>query len=384
MRLAIFDTFSGAAGDMIISVLTGTSLSQKDLYRIVDDLNLSINVRVEDVIEKGIKANKLVVVDDAKAERTYQEVIRLINSSSLPEKVKKESSEIFRKIAQAEGKIHGREYQKAVFHEVGSDDAIFDVVASVTGILRLKDQGYSFYTTPIRLGSGSVDIHHGRYPVPAPATVEILKGSHLEVLMEGEGEIFTPTAAAILSHFCQGCFRQPFKVENVVYGAGSKELLRQPNVLRLITGKAVEHDSVVVLETLIDDTTGEIVAHAMEKIGEDVLDVSAIPATGKKGRPAVILRAIVEFSKSEEVGEKIITETGSLGVRIYPVYHRLAAYREIKEFDVEIDQKSFKIRVKESGNLLKPEFEDVKRISETLNIPLIIAYRKVLQQLGEH
>lgn len=382
MRVVIFDTFSGAGGDMIVSVLIGTALNENELYRIADEFNLNINIRVENIVEKGINARR-TVVEDKKLERTYTEVTNLISSSQLPENVKRESNKIFEKMARAEGKVHGREYQNAVFHEVGSDDAIFDVVCAVTGLLRLKEEGFSFYTTPIRLGSGSVDIHHGKYPVPAPATVEILKNSKLEVLMEGEGELFTPTAAAILSHFCEGTFRQPFKVEDVVYGAGSRELSQKPNVLRLMTGKVMGHDSVVVLETLVDDISGELVAHAMEKIGEDVLDVSAIPATGKKGRPAVILRAIVEFSKSEEVGEKIISETGSLGVRVYPVYHRLAAHREMKEVELEIDQARFKVRVKESGQLLKPEFEDVKRISETLNIPLIVAYRKVLQQLGE-
>lgn len=383
MRVAIFDTFSGAGGDMIVSVLTGTALNENELHRIAGELNLNINIRVENIIKKGISARRTVVTDEKRMERSFTEVIDIINSSQLPEDVKRESNKIFEKMARAEGEIHGREYEKAVFHEVGSDDAIFDVVASVTGLLRLKKEGYSFYTTPIRLGSGSVGIHHGKYPVPAPATVEILKGSRLEILMEGEGELFTPTAAAILSHFCEGTLRQPLKIEDVVYGAGSRELPQSPNVLRLMTGRVMEHDSVVVLETHIDDISGELVSHAMEKIGEDVLDISAIPATGKKGRPAVILRAIVEFSKSEEVGEKIISETGSLGVRIYPVYHRLAAKREVKEVEVEVNQKRFKVKVKESGQLLKPEFEDVKRISETLNIPLIVAYRKVLQQLGE-
>ncbi len=368
---------------MVVSVLIRTALNESELHSLADELNLNINIRVENIVGKGISATKTTVNDDKKVERSYEEVIELINSSQLPESVKRESNKIFEEMARAEGKVHGRDYQKAVFHEVGSDDAIFDVVASVTGLLRMREEGYSFYTTPVRLGSGSVDIHHGEYPVPAPATVELLKGSKLEVLMEGEGELFTPTAAAILSHFCEGSFRQPFKVENVVYGAGSRELERKPNVLRLITGKATEHDSVVVLETLIDDTSGELVAHAMEKVGEEVLDISAIPATGKKGRPAVILRAIVEFSKSEEVGEKIISETGSLGVRIYPVYHRLASHREVREVEVDLNQQKFRVRVKESGQLLKPEFEDVKRISETLNIPLIVAYRKVLQQLGE-
>jgi hypothetical protein len=298
----------------------------------------------------------------------------------LDEEIKKVSNEIFRRIAVAEGRIHGREYKNAVFHEVGSDDAIFDVVSSVTGILRLKNSGYSFYSTPVRLGSGFIEMRHGKYPVPAPATLEILRDSNLEVLLEGEGELLTPTAAAILSHFCNGTFRQPFKVENITYGAGSMETAC-PNVLRLILGKALFHDGVVLLETNVDDVSGEVIAHAMEKLGEKALDVSAIPATGKKGRPALILRVISEFSKAEEVAESIITETGSLGVRIYPIYHRLIAPRELEKVQIEIEGKKFTIGIKRSGRLLKPEFEDVKRVSNELNIPLIVAYRRILERL---
>ncbi|HID42835.1 MAG TPA: nickel pincer cofactor biosynthesis protein LarC [Archaeoglobaceae archaeon] len=381
MKISIFDPFNGAGGDMIVSALTGLSLTGNDLMKIIDNLRLNICVEVKEVIDKGISATK-VVIEGEQVERTFDEVIELINSSRIDGSVKKESKEIFRKIAEAEGKVHGRDYKKAVFHEVGSDDAIFDVVSSVTGILRLKNSGYSFYSTPVRLGEGFVEIKHGKYPVPAPATLEILKNANIEVVLGGEGELFTPTAAAILSHFCNGTFRQPFMVEDVRYGAGSKET-SSPNVLRLILGKTVSHDSVVLLETLVDDISGEVIAHAIEKLGEIALDVSATPVTGKKGRPAIIFRAITDFSKAEEVGEKMISETGSLGVRVYPVYHRIVAPRGIEKVKLKIENREFTVGIKKSGELLKPEFEDVKKVSETLDLPLVVAYRKILENLGE-
>jgi hypothetical protein len=381
MRIVIFDVFNGAGGDMIVGSLIGISLTRDDLLDVVDRLSLKIEIDVEEESVKGIMAKKLTVKSE-RTERTYKEVINIIENSKMDEEVIKASKDIFTIIAKAEGKIHGRNYRDSVFHEVGSDDAIFDIVSAVKGIIRLKNDGYSFYSTPVRLGEGFIEIKHGKYPVPAPATLEILSNSSLEVILGGEGELFTPTAAAILSYFCKGVYRHPFKVERVSYGAGTRET-SLPNVLRLIVGRTLSHDSVVLLETLIDDTSGEIIAHAIEKIGEVALDVSATPVTGKKGRPGIILRAISDFLRAEEVAERIISETGSLGVRIYPVYHRLIAPRELKSVDVEIHGEKFQVRVKKSGLLLKPEFEDVKRIAESLEMPLVVVYRKILERIGE-
>jgi len=399
MKIAIFDAFNGAGGDMIVSSLLNISIDNKDLKSIIGSLNLNIDFKVEDVIEQGISAKRIKITGGHK-KRKYSEVIDLIDSSNLEERVKEEVKKIFKRMAVAEGKIHGREYKKAIFHEIGSDDAIFDISASVTGILRLIDAGYSIYTTPVMLGTGFIDIQHGKYPVPSPATLEISRDSNLEVLWGGKGELFTPTAAAILSHFSEGEFFQPFKIDNVSYGSGSriKENVKKisssqneqliiksevPNVLRLILGEKKGHDSIVVLETIIDDTTGEIISHAMEEISKKALDVTAIQAIGKKGRPATILKVITESSKAEEIGEKIISETGSLGVRVYPVHHRITANRVIKEIQIEINGEKFLVRVKKAGNLLKPEFEDVKKISKSLDKPLIVIYRKVLERIGE-
>jgi uncharacterized protein (TIGR00299 family) protein len=384
MRIAIFDAFSGAGGNMIISTLLGISLNEEDLSRIIKNLGLNVSFAVENVINHGIQA-KRVVVECEQVDRRFEDVVSLIKSSPLEDEVKKESVSIFERIAKAEGKIHGRDFRRAVFHEVGSDDAIFDVVASVTGILRLKKIGYRFFTTPIRLGEGFIEMHHGRYKVPAPATLEILKNSKLEVVFGGEGELLTPTAAAILSHFCEGTFRQPFIVEDVSYGAGSRETA-EPNILRLILGRSSMHDSVAVLETLVDDASGEIIGYAMEKIAEKALDVSAMPAIGKKGRPAVLIRAVAKFSHAEEVARAIMNETGSIGVRIIPVYHRMVAPREEKEITMELFGKEFKIRVKKSNadvKIIKPEFKDVKKVAEELNMPITAVYREICKKLGE-
>lgn len=402
MKIVIFDAFNGAGGDMIVSSLLNTTIDEEDLKSIIGRLNLNIGFKVLEVVEQGISAKRIQISSGYK-KRKYSEVVDLIDSSDLERRVKEESKGIFKSMALAEGEIHGRDYKKAVFHEIGSDDAIFDVSASVTGILRLIDAGYSIYTTPIRLGTGFINIKHGKYPIPSPATLEIVKGSKLNVLWSGEGELFTPTAAAILSHFSKGEFLQPFQIENISYGSGSgfgedkNEITnttrktnhshtskpKTPNVLRLILGEKKGHDSIVVLETIIDDTTGEIISHAMDMVGKEVLDITAIPAIGKKGRPATILKVITESDRSEEIGRKIISETGSLGVRVYPVHHRIIADRAIKEANLEIDGKVFSVRVKKAGNLLKPEFEDVKKISESLKKPLIVTYRIVLEKIGE-
>ena len=186
MRVAIFDAFNGAGGDMIISTLIGTSLWNDDLDNIIENLGLNVSFTIKNVIVKGIHA-KRVVVEGERVDRRFEEVVAIVKSSPLDEEVKRESIAIFERIAKAEGKIHGKDFRKAVFHEVGSDDAIFDVVASVTGILRLKREGYRFFATPIRLGSGFIEMHHGRYAVPAPATLEILSNSSLEVVCGEKG-----------------------------------------------------------------------------------------------------------------------------------------------------------------------------------------------------
>ncbi len=375
MKVAIFDAFNGASGNMIISSLLGISLSEDDLRETIDALKLNISFRVEEVKKRGVSA-KRVVVDEVKAERSFYEVIKLIEEAKIEPRVKEDAKKIFEKIAVAEGAVHGRDYKRAVFHEIGSDDAIFDVVCSAKGIRRLIETGYRFFAGPIRLGSGFVNTNHGKYPVPAPAVLEILKNSKLEVVFDGEKELLTPTASAILSHYCEGVFRFPLRVEKISYGAGDYET-EVPNVLRLILGFSELSDSIVVLETLVDDLSSEEIGYAIEKLRAENIDVVAIPVIGKKSRPAIKIEVLTKFEKAEESAMQLMRDTGSLGVRMIPVYHRMISERELEEREVEINGKKFRVRFKVSKTIgrIKPEFEDVSRIARDLNIPIYRVYR---------
>ena len=386
MKVAIFDAFNGAGGDMIVASLLGLSLKEEDLYRISGELGLKLEIGIRDVNVKGIKAKK-VEVSDSKIERSYKEVVEILENSDLDENIKKDAKNIFKILAMAEGDIHGYEYENAVFHEIGSDDAIFDIVCAVTGIRRLIEQGYSFFVNPIRIGSGFVDISHGKYPVPAPATLQILKNSNLEVIFDGEGELLTPTAAAIFSYYCKKALKIPVEVEGIYYGAGSKET-EVPNVLRLIVGNANFHDSIVILETNLDDVSGEILGYAFEKMQrvEGVLDVSVIHSFGKKSRPSILLRVIAKIEKAEEVCREIMRLTGTLGVRVIPVYHRIVAKRLEENVKVELGGKTFSVKIKRSEpsfHHIKPDFEDVVKIAEELNRPVIEVYREILARLED-
>ncbi|MEM4156441.1 MAG: nickel pincer cofactor biosynthesis protein LarC, partial [Archaeoglobaceae archaeon] len=260
--------------------------------------------------------------------------------------------------------------------EIGSDDAIFDVVCSAKGIRRLMSEGYRLFASPIRLGSGFVETSHGKYPVPAPAVLEILKSSKLEVIFGGEKELLTPTASAILAHYCEGVFKYPLKVEKVSYGAGSYET-EAPNVLRLILGFSEISDSIAVIETLVDDLSGEEIGYAVEKLRAENLDAIAIPVIAKKSRPAIKIEVLTKLENAEETAVQLMRETGSLGVRIIPIYHRMIAERAMEEREIEIFGKKFKVRFKISKLLgtTKPEFEDVAKIAKELNLPIYKVYK---------
>jgi len=381
MRVAIFDPFSGASGNMIVGSMVGITLSESDLEDVVKRLNLDIEFKVREVNKKGISA-KYVEVRERGNPRKFKEIVELIKNSKLDNNVKEESLKIFERLARAEGKIHGRDYEKAFFHELGSDDAVFDIVSATIGILRLKERRYRIFTTPVRVGGGFIEIDHGRYPIPTPATLEVLKGSKVEIAFGGEGVLLTPTGAAILSHFSEGNPNFTFEVEEVSYGAGKMDL-EIPNVLRLILGVSQDSDGITILETTIDDMSGEHLSYALKKIAEKCYDVNLIQAMGKKGRPCYILKAITDFGRSDIVAEEILKHTTSIGVRIYPIYHRVKARRRIDNVNVLINGKRYSVRVKISDYNVKPEFEDIVKIAEETGMSLKEIVRRVERELDE-
>ncbi len=375
MKVAIFDAFNGASGDMILASLIGVALREEDLRRVVQAFSLEIDFDVKEVMKRGIVAKRVEVREKYK-ERSFPEILELLERSDFDAEVKEDAKKIFEILARAEGAIHGRDYRSAKFHEVGSDDAIFDIVCSAIGIRKLLSLGYRIFANPIRLGGGFVKITHGTFPVPSPAVLEILRNSKLEVIFDGQGELLTPTATAILGYYCEGVFRYPLRIEKISYGAGRYET-EVPNVLRLILGFSELTDSIAILETLVDDLSGEELGFALERLREINLDVFAIPVMGKKSRNATLIKIITKLENAEEMALKLMKETGSLGVRIIPVYHRMIADREIEEREVSIGDRKFKVKFKVSRALetKKPEFEDVAKIAKELDLPIFKVYR---------
>jgi len=384
MKVAIFDAFNGASGDMILASMLGVAINEKEIEEVVRELSLDVEFEISEKKVRGIHAKRVIVKEHGEG-RSFREVLELIENSKLDFNVKRNAISVFQLLALAEGSVHNRDYREAVFHEVGSDDAVFDVVCCVKAFENLKALGYRFYVANLRTGSGFVEFSHGKYPVPVPAVVEILKRSELEVILDGEGELLTPTGAAILAHYCKKFPNLPIQVKEVSYGAGSRET-EVPNVLRLILGYAASHDSVAVIESNVDDVSGEIVGYAVKKLLEnkDVLDVAVIPALGKKMRMTSIFKVIAPMQRAEEVAKELMELTGTLGVRIIPVHHRLVSDRVEESVRVEIGGKEFSIRVKKSFpgfEHLKPEFEDLEKVAEATGLPLLLVYREVLKNI---
>jgi len=385
LKVAIFDCFSGASGDMIVSSLLGITLEESDLREIIKEFDLKIDFEIRRVNKSGIIANQLIVTEE-KVRRRYREIEDMLKSSEKFRTVSNYAVGIFKKLAIAEAGVHGYEdYREAHFHQIGSDDAIFDILSATLGILRLREKGYRIFTTPINLGRGKVKTSHGVYPVPPPAVVEVLRNSKLKVYFGEGGELLTPTGAGILAYFSEGDIKNPFSVERVSYGAGLRDL-SEPNVLRLILGKCEIHDRIVVLETNIDDISGELIGNAILRLSENCLDVVAIPYFGKKNRPGYIIKAICKEEDVDKVSGIIMEETNSLGVRVIPVHHRVKAYRESEVVRVRVEGREFGIRVKLSlsgKEVLKPEFDDVKKIAEELDLPLPLVYSKVMREIED-
>ncbi len=267
MRIAYFDCFSGASGDMILGSLIDAGLSPYLLRGVLKRLEIhDIRLRVKKVLKSGISATQ-VIVESRKEERSHRylkELLRIIEKSSLETHTKKKSKEIFERIALAEAKIHQKPIDDVHFHELGGLDSVVDIVGSVWGLEQLEIE--QIYVSKINVGTGFVRCEHGLLPVPAPATLYLMEGK--PIYSSGvERELLTPTGAAILTSLGLEFGPMPFmKVEKIGYGAGRDEL-SHPNVLRLIIGTSVsnsEREKVLVIETNIDDMNPQFYDFVME------------------------------------------------------------------------------------------------------------------------
>jgi len=375
MTFAYFDCFSGISGDMTLGALVDAGVSIDALRTELARLDLSgYQISSEKVKRSGIVATKVHVTIDRKDQhaRHLTDIMRIIEGSSLPPAVKKKSTYIFQRLAEAEARVHGTTPDKIHFHEVGAVDAIVDIVGSVIGIELL---GVSqIMASAINVGSGTVRTAHGILPVPAPATTELLTNIPM-YQSSTQFELTTPTGAAIISTLGSSFGTLPaMKVDRTAYGAGDQDFPGQPNVLRLMIGEAMpvyEEDTSIVIETNIDDLNPQVYDHLIGKLMElGAQDAYLTPIVMKKGRPAVLLSVLTDRSRSEVMLDTIFRETTSIGVRVREV-NRKKLDREIREIDTIYGR--VKVKISKRGNevlTVTPEYEDCRRIAEEKKVPL--------------
>jgi uncharacterized protein (TIGR00299 family) protein len=387
MRIVYGDLIGGASGDMFVAALLDLGLPLETLKSGLKKIpSLKFRLAVSTKKLHAIRATRFQVHAGKKEpERTWAEIRRLIDGSSLEPAVKKRAIEIFARLAEAEGKIHGVSPGRVRFHEIGATDSIVDIVSATIGIHDLKIE--AFYFSRIPLGRGVTRSRHGPLPLPGPATLELLKGLPVEFI-DLDGETVTPTAAALIATLGSRFNETPqMTVEKIGYGAGAKEFSDRPNVLRLVLGEdsaAWERDEMVVIETNIDDMNPEFYDYALDRLfAAGARDVSLSPIQMKKNRPATLLRIIAEPALREKLAGIIFRETSTIGLRYYPV-KRVTLKRAAARVKTKFGTIKVKVIAAPDGTKRStPEYEDLKRIAAAKRIPLKILYDEVVKNFNK-
>lgn len=386
-RVAYFDCFSGCSGDMVLGALIDAGLSLEILKKGLNSLGVhGYKLSAEKVKRSTIAATKFIVTINETQDqpsRSLEDIFMLIRDSELPEKVKNTAIAIFQQLGEAESSVHEVPLEKVCFHEIGAVDSIIDIVGVAFGLDALKIE--RFYSSPLPLGSGSISTAHGILPVPAPATLRLIAMSNAPIAdlpkqSQPQSELVTPTGAAIVTTLAS--FRRPdMTIEEVGYGAGTRDFESWPNVLRVWLGEGigpVGSEDLILLETSIDDMSPEICGYLMEKLfSMQAVDAWFTPIQMKKNRPAVMLSVLAPGHAESDLTQTIMRETSTLGIRVSPVCRRVAE-REIIGFDSTIGHAQVKVK-RFKGNVLSihPEYEECRRIALERNIPLQEVYRVI-------
>jgi len=374
MKILLFDPFHGAAGDMIIGALLSLGADKES----VEDIMSSVVAKPDFKTVKRCGISALKVETNAKIiHRNLNQVMEIVENSAAPKDAIDMSKRVFERIERGETAVHGKITH---FHEVGADDAIADVLGACTAFLSLMPD--AVYIKPINLGDGYVMTEHGKMPVPAPATAIILMESGLKTISGNspkDGELCTPTGAALLSEFYQNNKFQPDgRILSVGYGAGTKDPKDAPNVLRaaIIESDTSCKDIVEILETNVDDVTGEVLAYTMQRImDEGARDISSIPLTMKKGRSGYLIRVICSTGDSDKFVRILSKELGTLGIRHMQAVHRSILKRTFEEVKISINDEIYTINVKigwieDKPANIKAEFEDARTCAQKTGLPV--------------
>jgi uncharacterized protein (TIGR00299 family) protein len=426
MRIAYLDCFAGISGDMFLGALIDAGVDPGILHQATAALNLNASLKIEKVDRSGISSTKVHVYEGAKlAEETHVHapddessdhqqththqhhpktqhehktghvhahphehapehthgrsltVIRdLINAATLPPAVKQTAIHTFELLGASEAKIHNVPIEKIHFHEVGAVDAIVDIVAVSAGIHALAIE--KWFSSPLNVGGGMVDCAHGRFPVPAPATADLLRGlptysAHIEK------ELVTPTGAALIRAIAPTFGPQPaMRVQQIGYGAGTRNPKDFPNVLRLSIGETNDatHAAVAILETAIDDLSPQILAYVTERaLALGALDVMSTAVQMKKGRLGTLLTILADDAQVPILEDLLLRETSTLGVRIH---HERRSCLDRAHTTVVTPYGEIRIKLgSRNGEVFNaaPEFEDCRTAAAKHNVPL-----KIVQQ----
>ena len=361
MRIAYFDCFSGVAGDMIIGALLDAGLPFDELKREISKIDISGYNLTENKVKKNhLAATKFSVeLKEKQPSRSPKQIRAIISDSGLDDDIKRKAIGIFNRLEEAEAKAHGEPVEKVHFHEVGAVDAIIDICGAVIG---LKLMGIErVHSSPLSLGRGTIGTEHGKMPVPAPATAELIKG--IPTVMTGiEAELTTPTGAAVLAETAEFSTPPQFITEKIGYGAGSRDLPELPNLLRVMIGEVsteLDADSITVLETNLDRATPETLGGLMDNLfSAGALDAYFTPVLMKKNRPGHLLTVLCDNDQKDKLGRIIFERGMTLGMRVRTV-SRMKLKRKTVQVDTSGGRVSVKVADLDGRSLIFPEYDDM-------------------------
>ncbi|HPG69672.1 MAG TPA: nickel pincer cofactor biosynthesis protein LarC [Candidatus Hydrogenedentes bacterium] len=385
MPSLFMDCFSGASGDMIVGALIDAGADFDAVRAGLLSLGVSgFDVSADKVDKHGIRATQFRVLEEEHhhhPHRHLRHVLEIIDKGDLPDTVKADSGAVFTRIAECEAAVHGTTPEKVHFHEVGAVDSIVDIVGAhlARHLLGVDD----VVSSPLAVGSGTVKCAHGVMPVPAPATALLLEGIP-SYAGEADGELTTPTGAALVSHWAREYGVMPMmKVAAVGYGSGTRDLPDRANVLRVFLGEFVEAlaatEPIVVVECNVDDMTPELLAPLLgDFLGAGARDVFLTPILGKKGRPAYLITVLCDEEKLSDIAAVFFRSSTTLGVRIR---HERRICLERTWEDVETAWGPVRVKAGRFGDetcRYAPEFDDCQAVAARASVSVLRVYQEAL------
>jgi len=401
MRTLYFDCFAGISGDMTLGALVGAGADARALKEQLALLDLAgYEIGFEEVDRSDINATRAVVrlMKEEHHHRHLADIHEIIRRSRLADAVKERATKIFARLAEAEARVHNVAVEGVHFHEVGAVDAIVDVVGACIGFDLLGVE--RFACSALHVGSGTVEMAHGRFPVPPPAVAELLRGAPV-YSTDIVGELVTPTGAAIVATLCESFGAMPrMRLQSTGYGAGAREYKNFPNVLRVLVGEAessandivdesgaVKDEELTVVETNLDDVSPQVLGHVLEQaLARGALDCYFTQAQMKKNRPGVLVSILCRPEDREAMLELLFAETPTLGVRSHGVLRR-ALERESVTVETEFGRivvKVARLRGRVVGAM--PEYDECREAALKASVPLRevqAAARAAFSALGE-